>query len=217
MPVPSLTPSEWQLIRKNLVSALLAKTRSKTNAVELADAAIAQALEPTSTWNVDSHTEFYKHLYHLAWSRHGNESTSYRVKKASFAIDESTDRAPPSSGDPEKLVVKEAAGERAVGYWSALRERAKGDALVELLLANDEPEETRQEDRPPEAGELQDDEDEDAPKPPPPPTRETQPRSTQRALAAGYTLQDIKNARERLKRLALAVVRDAKKKDSDGQ
>jgi hypothetical protein len=56
------------------------------------------------------------------------------------------------------------------------------------------------------------DETDDAPRARAPIERQAEPLSTRRALAKGYSLKDIKNARERLKRHALAVAEAEKQK-----
>ena len=125
----------------------------------------------------------------FVWSRYGHEITSYHVTHASERLSEAENESVPSSRNPDRLVMDARDEAKAARCNAALLRRVDGDALVMLLL------EENDDDEPEEDGEQ-------------PPRPNAEPPSTLRALKKGYTLQEIKNARERLKRHAQAVVEE---------
>jgi hypothetical protein len=193
MPIPTLTSEEWRAVRRRAVVRALELTKSKPKAMELADAAIAKALEPETTpWDPAKHKTFADYICDLVWSAHGTEIASYRVTHASFALAEDDDAAAPDSSNPEALALNSRAAARARQRYAALLDLIKDDPLIALLLQA-----SGDEDPEPDEGE------ESAP-----PRPNAEPTSTRRALAKGYTLVDIKNARRRLKRFAETVARE---------
>jgi len=193
MPPPTLTREEWQSARRRAFTRALQLTKSGPKAKELTDAATAKALEPDSPpWDPSRHATFAHYLCDLVWSAYGTEIASYRVTLASERLE--TVKAVPDLSAPnrDELLLEPEDEARAKRLYAALHEAVKEDALVVLLLQEDD------EDPP--------DEDEHAR-----PHPSAEPASTRRALAKGYTLADIKNARRRLKRWAEAVAR----KDSE--
>lgn len=196
-------------------------TESRSHAQELASAVLAEACEPWTPeqkhkpWDPDR-ASFATYLCQRLKSRYGNEIQSYRVTMASFELTEEVDTEWSSESSPAALVRRGRVEARYDRRCKRLAEKVAGDALVVVLLETppDEPP------APDPAGASDDErpigaveEEEWPPKPPPPPPpkpepkqREAQPASTRRAVALGYTLLEIKNARERLKRAAIAVV-----------
>ncbi len=208
MPVPDLTPLEWQAIRRRLMCRAVQLAKSVPKAKEMVDATIAAVLHPEPTskakpWDPERQT-FGDYLLSRLWSRHGTELKSYRVTMASDRITEDNDRGPPSSQNPDRLAMRREDEERAERCYAVLQKRVAGDALILLLL------EQHDEDyaEPPDDGGGSDDvpgEEEDASPEPRPVQRVAEPASTRRAVARGYTHKEIKNARERLKRHAIAA------------
>jgi hypothetical protein len=208
-----LTAAEWRDARKRALTRAFQLTRSKPKAADLVDTAIAAALEPTrEPWDPARHTTFVAYLCDLVWSLHGTEIASYRVKLASERLEDAENECQPDSTRPEALLIDSRDARRAERCHAELRRRVAGDPLIVLLLdaaadgdggEPDDPEgspaaSTR------EGREMAADEPqaEHVARP------NAEPASTRRALAKGYSLKDIKNARERLKRHALAVAQD---------
>lgn len=159
-------------------------------ATELVDAAVAEAIDPDARpWDPSLEPSLGEYLCTLVWSLHGNELTSYRVTHASERLSEAEDESVPSSRNPDRMVMKARDEAKAARRNAALLRRVQGDALVMLLLEDSDDDEPDEDDERP--GE-----------------RIAEPPSTRRALKKGHTLQEIKNARERLKRHAQAVVEE---------
>jgi hypothetical protein len=181
----SLTPAQWRAVRKRALARALQLTRSVHKARELVDAAIVDALDPEANlWDPRKHPDLATYICDLVWSRHGNQSTSYEVTQASHPLSEAESEPVPSSRNPERLYMKASDEAKAARCHAALLRRIEGDALVMLLLEDDDDEE----------------DDEQPPRP------NAEPPSTRRALEKGYSLKEIKNARERLKRHVQVVV-----------
>jgi len=214
MPIPNLTLLEWQDAHKQALARALQLTKSKPKALEIRDAAVAAALAPDATpWDPARET-FAQYLCDLVWSRYGNESKSYRVTRASDRITDETDRAPPSSRDADRLMVRRQVEDRTERLRAELRRRIEGDALVQLLVERHDEDYDDEEpaddgggsdDVAGDEGEEEEGENDESAAPPRARERVAEPPTTRRALAKGYTLKEIKNARERLKRHALAV------------
>jgi hypothetical protein len=216
-PPPPLTPTEWRAVVRRVYLRALELKKDKAKAHEVTQAAIAKSLEPeTAAWNPAKHKTFEDYLCDLAWSHHGNESTSYRVVKASFDLADAPDHAAPSSSNPAALALKARETARAERMYAALQKRIEGDALILLLL---EPE---TDDSAPEPSSDSPGDEMPADVEEPEPARvplgageEPQERrpnaeaaSTRRALAKGYSAKEIEAARKRLKRHAQAVARE---------
>jgi hypothetical protein len=186
----SLTPAQWQAAMRRALTRAVKLTRSVDRGKELADAAIAEALDPDARpWDPNAYPDLGDYLCSLVWSLHGNELTSYRVTHASERLSEAEDESVPSSRNPDRLVMEARDEAKAARRNAALLRRVQGDALVLLLLEDSDDDES----------------DEDGERPA---ERIAEPPSTRRALEKGYTLKEIKNARERLKRHAQAVIED---------
>ncbi len=186
----SLTPAQWQAARRCALTRAIKLTRSVDRGTELADAAVAEALDPDAKpWDPKVYPDLGEYLCSLVWSLHGNELTSYRVTHASERLSEAENEAVPSSRNPDRLVMDARDEAKAARRNAALLRRVEGDALVMLLLEESDDDEAYED-------------GEEAARP------NAEPPSTRRALEKGYTLKDIKNARERLKRHAQAVVED---------
>ncbi len=191
----NLTPAQWQVIRKRALKRALQLTRSVDRARELADAAIVDALDPDAhPWDPNVQPDLGAFVCDLVWSRYGHEITSYHVTHASERLSEAEDEAVPSSRNPDRLVMNARDEAKAARCNAALLRRVEGDELVMLLLEDSDDDEP----------------DEDSNEPPRP---NAEPLSTRRALEKGYTLKEIKNARERLKRLAQGVVEEDEGKE----
>ncbi len=219
MSISNLTPLQWEQARKRALARALKLTKSGPKAKALRDAAVAAALEPGSTPWDPAHQTFGDYLCDLVWSRYGNESTSYRVTMASDRITEDNDRAPPSSQNPDRLAMRREVEVRAERCHAALLRRGAGDALILLLL--EQHDEDYQEpaddgggsdDVKGEGEEPQQQEGAAANPEPRPVQRVAEPASTRRAVAKGYTHKEIKNARERLKRHAIAAKAESEAK-----
>ena len=185
----NLTAAEWLAARKRAMNRAVQLTKSVHKATELVDAAVADALDPDAhPWDPASGVDLGFHLCSLVWSRHGTELASYRVTHASERLTEAKDEAVPPSANPEHLVLNARDAARAERLDAALQRRVEGDTPILLLLERD--------------ADAEDDEEAGQDRP------NAEPASTRRALAKGYTLKDIKNARERLKRHAVAVAKE---------
>jgi hypothetical protein len=123
-------------------------------------------------------------------------------------LTEAENEAAPSSDRPDELALSAPQRARAERRYAALHRRLEGDTLI-LLLLERESDDTALEASGDSVGNEMSGEDSPAETAPAGPRR---PRgevaSTRRALAKGYTEKEIKNARERLKRHALAVTRE---------
>ncbi len=223
VPVPDLTPLEWQAIRRRLMCRAVQLAKSVPKAKEMVDATIAAVLHPEPTskakpWDPERQT-FGDYLLSRLWSRHGTELKSYRVTMASDRITEDNDRGPPSSQNPDRLAMRREDEVRAERCHAALLRRVAGDALILLLL--EQHDEDYQEpaddgggsdDVKGEGEEPQQQEGAAANPEPRPVQRVAEPASTRRAVAKGYTHKEIKNARERLKRHAIAAKAESEAK-----
>jgi hypothetical protein len=136
------------------------------------------------------------------------------VTRASFRIEESDDKAAPSSRNPDQLALAARDAATAERQRAAFYARVSGDALILCLLERDADESALQPSGYGEGNEMPGEEPAGvAPTPPEERRPNAEAASTRRALARGYTALEIKNARERLKRHALAVAREMKKRE----
>ncbi len=216
MPIPELTSAEWIAVRRRMLLRALKLTKSKPKAQELTDAAMAKAFEPTTApWNPERHKTLADYLCDIVWSLHGHEIASYRVMHASSRLSEALDAEAPSSSTPDQLALTARDTARSNRQHAELYRRLEGDDLVLLLLERDgddaalEPSGYAPGEEMP--GEEPVEKEAPAPEPAPAPVEKrpnAEAASTRRALAKGYTEKEIKNARERLKRHALAVARE---------
>jgi hypothetical protein len=213
-PPPPLTPTEWRAVVRRVYLRALELKKDKAKAHEVTQAAIAKSLEPTTAaWNPAKHETFEDYLCDLAWSLHGNESTSYRVVNASFDLADAPDHAAPSSSNPAALVLKARETARAERMYAALQKRIEGDALILLLLEHDADEVAPEPSSDSPGDEMPAEEKEPEPaRVPEVAGEERRPNaeaaSTRRALAKGYSAKEIEAARKRLKRHAQAVARE---------
>ena len=215
-PPPPLTPAEWRAVVGRVYLRALELKKNKAKAQELTQAAIAKSFEPTTAaWDPAKHETLEAYLCDLAWSIHGNETTSYRVVKASFDLADAPDHAAPSSSTPAALVLEARETARAQRMYAALRKRLEGDALILLLLEHDVDEAALEAPSDSPGDEMKADEEEPEPARVPMGAGEARERrpnaeaaSTRRALAKGYNAKEIEAARKRLKRHAQAVARE---------
>jgi hypothetical protein len=187
----SLTPAQWLAVRKRALARALELTRSLPRAKQLVQDAMGDVFEGDEEhpWNQETHPDVADYVCDRVWSRFGNETTSYRVTLASERLDAAKDEGIPPSDDPASRVIDAHTKARAERLKAALLVRIANDPLIMLLLeevGEDEREEAEQRD----------------------PSMNAEAVTTRRALAKGYTEEEIKNARLRLKRHAHAVVRE---------
>lgn len=215
MPPRELTRTEWADAVKRALERAKELTRSKERSKELVQAAIAVAIDPERPWDRARHPTFGDYLCDLAWSLYGNEIQSYRVTRASEELDAAAeeDAPPPSSARPLALLVSKREATKAARLYAELRRRVADDRLILLLIDHDADADLRAR----EGDEVDDDDDGyrpagEMPEDAPPLARPARPNaespSTRRALAQGYSPRDIKNARLRLKRIAIAVAKE---------
>jgi hypothetical protein len=216
-PPPPLTPAEWRAVVRRVYLRALELKKNKAKAQELTQAAIAKSFEPaTAAWDPAKHETFEAYLCDLAWSIHGNETTSYRVMKASFDLADAPDHPAPSSSTPAALVLEARETARAERMYAALRKRIERDALILLLLEHDVDEAALEATSDSPGDEMKADEEEPEPARVPAGAREepqerrpnAEAASTRRALAKGFSAKEIEAARKRLKRHAQAVARE---------
>jgi hypothetical protein len=210
-----LTPQEWAEAVKRALKRAKELTRSKERSMELVQAAIAVAIDPERPWDTAKHRTFADHLCDVVWSLHGNEVQSYRVTRASHELDEAAEEGgpPPSSSRPLALLATKREATKAGRLYAELRRRVVDDPLIVLLIDHDADADLRAQ----EGDEVDEDDDGyrpegEMPEDAPALVRAARPNaespSTRRALARGYSLRDIKNARLRLKRIATAVAKE---------
>ncbi len=184
------TAEQWIEARERALKRAFELTKRKERAKELVHQAIMAAIDPDQhLWDPERQPDLGAYLCSLVWSIHGNELQSFRVTNASDRLDLAPDRAAPSSGNPERLLAAARTNAEAAQFEAAVARISKGDALVTLLLESSH-------------DALYDDET----------TKDLahEPASTRRALAKGYSLTDVRNARKRLQRYALSAVREIK-------
>jgi hypothetical protein len=122
----------------------------------------------------------------------------------------------PTSDRPDQLTLSAPETTRAERRYVELYRRIEGDTLI-LLLLERESDDTALEASGDGVGNEMSGEDSPAePSPAGPRKPRGEVASTRRALAKGYTEKEIKNARERLKRHALAVAREDRD-DTEGE
>jgi DNA-directed RNA polymerase specialized sigma24 family protein len=139
-----MSPPETELARafrearKRALAYALTLTKSPPRAEDLVQSAMAAALDPDrSLWDPSVHPDLASHLCNLVLSRHGNESKSYRLKKASHRITDDIAARAADPGDPEKHVLRGEQEAEGDARDRALRARVAKDALVGLLLDHD--------------------------------------------------------------------------------
>jgi hypothetical protein len=211
MPPPTLTNDEWRAARRRVLTRALELTKSKPKALDLTDAAIAKALEPDTTpWDPQHHKTFADYLCDIVWSLHGNETKSYRVMHASARLDEAADASAPASERPDALLLSAHDQARADRFEAALVRRIDGEALLLILLEHEPDGEAAESSGDAPGQEVSGEEGPSAAQLVSEAYRRpnAEAASTRRALAKGYTDKEIKNARERLKRHAIAVMRE---------
>jgi hypothetical protein len=187
-----ITQKEWRRVRRAAWKRAWDLTHNVSRARELVDAAFADAVDPDANpWRVGDPKTLTQHICDRVWSRFGNQITSYEWQNVRDEYDDETMEHPHHRWNPERLLIAKEEEQKAMRLRAALQLRIKDDPLIGVLLEENvepepDPEERDTKGRP----------------------EGTQAESTRRALKAGYTALEIRLARERLKRHAIAVMKE---------
>jgi hypothetical protein len=191
-----ITKAEWRKAWRIAYKRAWDLTHSKSRCRELVSLAFADVGDPPGEpWTPNGRQTLAQYVCSRVWSRFGNQITSYEWQNVRDEVDEDTMEHPLYRWNPETLLLAKEEVERATRLRGSLDVRVKGDPLIALLLQENV-------------------------EPPPDPNPRgvggrpegTEAESTRRALKAGYTLEEIKAARLRLKRHAIAVMKEERER-----